>query len=185
MELDTSREKRRKPISYQEDTETDEDLPIKQIKRAKTSAAGEANSKKEKKRPRQGSLSSDENSSKTPKRSKQSAASKTSKSTEAGRGSAKRAATQKGKSYVESGSDQQSESDSDSEHESDCRVCGDDGEVLCCDTCPLVYHTFCLNPPLVDVPEGAWSCPICQGQTLPDVCNIHKHIHTYTVYRYI
>lgn len=41
------------------------------------------------------------------------------------------------------------------------RVCKDGGELLCCDQCPSAYHTFCLNPPLVEVPDGDWKCPRC------------------------
>lgn len=45
-----------------------------------------------------------------------------------------------------------------------CRVCGmdkDDVSVLLCDTCDSGYHTYCLNPPLVRIPEGNWYCPSC------------------------
>jgi hypothetical protein len=41
------------------------------------------------------------------------------------------------------------------------RVCKDGGELLCCDSCPSAYHTFCLNPPLTDIPDGDWKCPRC------------------------
>ncbi|XP_072036512.1 chromodomain-helicase-DNA-binding protein 5-like isoform X3 [Amphiura filiformis] len=47
------------------------------------------------------------------------------------------------------------------EHMEFCRVCHDGGELLCCDQCPSSYHTFCLNPPLVVVPDGEWVCPRC------------------------
>ena len=68
----------------------------------------------------------------------------------------------------------------DVQHEDTCNVCGDDddpGKLLCCDTCPEVYHLKCLNPPLKKfvvgcvrrilellfrVPKGKWSCPRCQ-----------------------
>lgn len=45
-----------------------------------------------------------------------------------------------------------------------CKVCGmdkDDDNVLLCDTCDSEYHTYCLNPPLVRIPEGDWYCPSC------------------------
>lgn len=47
-----------------------------------------------------------------------------------------------------------------------CRVCKDGGELLCCDACPLAYHTYCLNPPLKDVPDGEWRCPRCSVEPL-------------------
>lgn len=45
-----------------------------------------------------------------------------------------------------------------------CKVCGmdkDDDNVLLCDKCDSEYHTYCLNPPLVRIPEGNWYCPSC------------------------
>lgn len=47
-----------------------------------------------------------------------------------------------------------------------CRVCRDGGELLCCDACPLAYHTYCLNPPLEIVPDGEWRCPRCSVEPL-------------------
>lgn len=49
----------------------------------------------------------------------------------------------------------------DDEHQEFCRVCKDGGELLCCDSCPSAYHTFCLNPPLYEIPDGDWKCPRC------------------------
>lgn len=49
----------------------------------------------------------------------------------------------------------------DDEHQEFCRVCKDGGELLCCDSCPSAYHTFCLNPPLSEIPDGDWRCPRC------------------------
>lgn len=49
----------------------------------------------------------------------------------------------------------------DDEHQEFCRVCKDGGELLCCDSCPSAYHTFCLNPPLSEIPDGDWKCPRC------------------------
>ncbi len=46
-------------------------------------------------------------------------------------------------------------------HEDYCAVCQRTGELLMCDTCSLVYHLQCLEPPLTGVPQGLWSCPKC------------------------
>ncbi|XP_061530863.1 lysine-specific demethylase 5B-B isoform X2 [Phycodurus eques] len=48
-----------------------------------------------------------------------------------------------------------------------CLVCGSGGDedrLLLCDGCDDSYHTFCLIPPLTDVPRGDWRCPKCLAQ---------------------
>ncbi|XP_077566727.1 lysine-specific demethylase 5B-B isoform X2 [Stigmatopora nigra] len=48
-----------------------------------------------------------------------------------------------------------------------CLVCGSGGDedrLLLCDGCDDSYHTFCLIPPLNDVPKGDWRCPKCLAQ---------------------
>uniref|UniRef100_A0A8C7QEI3 [histone H3]-trimethyl-L-lysine(4) demethylase n=1 Tax=Oncorhynchus mykiss TaxID=8022 RepID=A0A8C7QEI3_ONCMY len=48
-----------------------------------------------------------------------------------------------------------------------CLVCGSGSEedrLLLCDGCDDSYHTFCLIPPLHDVPKGDWRCPKCLAQ---------------------
>lgn len=45
-----------------------------------------------------------------------------------------------------------------------CRVCGVDEDydsIMLCDRCDAEYHTYCLNPPLEEVPDGNWFCPEC------------------------
>jgi len=42
-----------------------------------------------------------------------------------------------------------------------CAECGFGGEVICCDSCPLVFHMLCLRPPKTRVPRGEWYCPRC------------------------
>lgn len=45
-----------------------------------------------------------------------------------------------------------------------CHTC-DRGDIeeamLLCDGCDDSYHTFCLIPPLNDIPKGDWRCPKC------------------------
>ncbi|XP_075987464.1 lysine demethylase 5 isoform X2 [Anticarsia gemmatalis] len=44
-----------------------------------------------------------------------------------------------------------------------CHVCGRgdvEEQMLLCDGCDDSYHTFCLVPPLADVPKGDWRCPV-------------------------
>uniref|UniRef100_A0A8C7P0V8 [histone H3]-trimethyl-L-lysine(4) demethylase n=1 Tax=Oncorhynchus mykiss TaxID=8022 RepID=A0A8C7P0V8_ONCMY len=48
-----------------------------------------------------------------------------------------------------------------------CLVCGsgsDEDRLLLCDGCDASYHTFCLIPPLHDIPKGDWRCPKCLTQ---------------------
>ena len=45
-----------------------------------------------------------------------------------------------------------------------CEVCKfPDGEewMLLCDSCGKGWHTYCLSPPLTEIPEGSWICPPC------------------------
>ena len=45
--------------------------------------------------------------------------------------------------------------------EDHCRNCSKMGDLLCCESCPAVFHLHCLNPPLENVPHGDWLCPLC------------------------
>ncbi|CAB3991577.1 tyrosine- kinase BAZ1B-like, partial [Paramuricea clavata] len=56
--------------------------------------------------------------------------------------------------------------DEESQEENDdyCDVCGGDGELICCDNCPKVYHKECHDPPLRNIPRGVWQCCSCQGR---------------------
>ncbi|XP_076819433.1 lysine-specific demethylase 5A-like isoform X2 [Clavelina lepadiformis] len=45
-----------------------------------------------------------------------------------------------------------------------CKLCGKDSNdslLLLCDGCDDSYHTYCLIPPLPNVPAGDWRCPKC------------------------
>jgi len=56
-------------------------------------------------------------------------------------------------------------------HEDYCALCHRSGELLMCDTCNLVYHLQCLDPPLTAIPNGTWSCPKCKVRAA------HVNIH--------
>lgn len=58
---------------------------------------------------------------------------------------------------------EEAESEKGSLHNEFCPVCSEGGHVICCDTCPSVYHMECVNPPLKKVPRGKWSCPQCKS----------------------
>ncbi|NXX94803.1 AIRE regulator, partial [Centropus bengalensis] len=51
------------------------------------------------------------------------------------------------------------------ENEDECAVCGDGGELICCDGCPRAFHLACLVPPLPHVPSGMWRCASCVAST--------------------
>ncbi|XP_074366686.1 DDT domain-containing protein PTM-like isoform X2 [Apium graveolens] len=42
----------------------------------------------------------------------------------------------------------------------ECRLCGMDGTLLCCDNCPSVFHSRCVGLSK-RLPEGKWFCPEC------------------------
>ncbi|XP_067930449.1 uncharacterized protein [Watersipora subatra] len=54
-------------------------------------------------------------------------------------------------------------------YEDHCRVCQKTGDVLCCDKCSGVYHLYCLDPPLDQLPEGDWACNVCSDSEVPGV----------------
>ncbi|KAK2101030.1 respiration factor rsf1 [Saguinus oedipus] len=54
-----------------------------------------------------------------------------------------------------------------------CKKCGlpnhpelDNPQILLCDSCDSGYHTACLRPPLMIIPDGEWFCPPCQHKLL-------------------
>lgn len=60
--------------------------------------------------------------------------------------------------------------------EDHCRNCLKMGDLLCCESCPAVFHLHCLKPPLVEVPMGDWLCPLCEGNKVQGVtdCNLPR-----------
>lgn len=42
-----------------------------------------------------------------------------------------------------------------------CEEAADADNLLFCDACDKGFHMACLDPPLLQLPEGKWICPIC------------------------
>ncbi|CAN0525887.1 unnamed protein product, partial [Ectocarpus sp. 8 AP-2014] len=48
-----------------------------------------------------------------------------------------------------------------------CRKCygkQDPELALLCEHCDDEYHTYCLDPPLTEVPKGKWYCDTCKAK---------------------
>ncbi|XP_026472283.1 nucleosome-remodeling factor subunit NURF301-like, partial [Ctenocephalides felis] len=57
-----------------------------------------------------------------------------------------------------------------------CRICFRLGDLLCCETCPAVFHLECVDPPLEDVPTEDWQCVICKSHKLSGVVDCISQI---------
>ncbi|XP_052525427.1 remodeling and spacing factor 1 [Tympanuchus pallidicinctus] len=79
-------------------------------------------------------------------------------------------------SESEKNSDDEEEEEEEEEEEAapadddePCKKCGLPNHpelILLCDSCDSGYHTACLRPPLMIIPDGEWFCPPCQHKLL-------------------
>ncbi|QDZ20406.1 hypothetical protein A3770_04p29240 [Chloropicon primus] len=49
------------------------------------------------------------------------------------------------------------------ENDDQCRACGKEGKLVCCDGCPAAFHPECVGLDADDLPQGDWYCAKCEG----------------------
>ena len=73
----------------------------------------------------------------------------------------RRTSSRLGNSSSSSSSSSSKKSKKVDEHNEFCDVCNAGGELICCDTCSLVFHLSCIRPKIDQIPKGRWSCSYC------------------------
>ncbi|OMO58284.1 Zinc finger, PHD-type [Corchorus capsularis] len=58
----------------------------------------------------------------------------------------------------------------------DCRLCGMDGTLLCCDGCPSAYHSRCIGVMKMYIPDGPWYCPECSVDKLGPAITVYTSL---------
>ena len=69
-----------------------------------------------------------------------------------------------------------SELDFFDQHNNSCDLCNQGGDLLCCETCNLIFHLHCIRPKLKEVPPGDWSCAFCWADGLMENNKDNKNV---------
>ena len=62
---------------------------------------------------------------------------------------------------ADDGAKAEEEEEEEDRHDTECYVCKDGGDLICCDGCERAYHSNCHKPKIWDLPDGEWYCMVC------------------------
>ncbi|XP_061363394.1 increased DNA methylation 1 [Gastrolobium bilobum] len=57
--------------------------------------------------------------------------------------------------------------DDNDRNDDSCGLCGEGGELICCDSCPSTFHLACLSTQ--EIPDGNWYCTNCTCRICGDL----------------